>query len=242
MPDLIQPNCQIPATGGTMDGYIARPDSADARIAVLVFVELWGMTPHMKEVAERLVEAGYVAVVCDLFRGKPPPVPDDPLEKWAETFEAFDDVACTNDCRMAANWLKSGASGTEIDHVFAWGFCMGGRFAHNLGAICDAVSGVINFYGRINFPRMANKPFLPVELTGLIDKPYLGAFAETDGLIPPADVAALRAGLADNPDATVEVYPGTGHAFFNDHRDAYHSDAAERAWASVISFIAQHGR
>lgn len=241
MADLIDPNCTIPVNGGKMDGYLARPHNAESRCAVLLFVELWGMTPHMREVAERLAQAGHVALVCDLFRGTIPPVPEDPLEKWASTFEDFDDVSCTNDCRQAASWLKGADSGINVEHVFAWGFCMGGRFAHNLGALSDAVSGVINFYGRVNFPRMANKPFLPIELTGLIDKPYLGAFAETDDLIPPDDVARLRAGLSGNANAQIDVYPGTRHAFFNDHRDAYDAAAADVAWNRVLSFITDHG-
>ena len=240
MANLIDPNCTIPVTGGSMDGYIARPHNTDARCGVLLFVELWGMTPHMQEVAERLAQTGHVAVVCDLFHGSTAPAPEDPVEKWSSTFENFNDVSCTNDCRQAANWLKNAGSGSNVEHVFAWGFCMGGRFAHNLGAISDAVSGVINFYGRINFPRMANKPFLPIELTGLIDKPYLGAFAETDGLIPPGDVAGLRAGLSGNPNARIDVYPGTEHAFFNDHREAYNATAADVAWNRVLSFITEH--
>ena len=82
----IQANCEIPATNGMMAGYLAKPRTGDARAAFLLFVELWGMTAHMREVAERLAGEGYAAVVCDLFRGRTPPVPDDPQEKWAETF------------------------------------------------------------------------------------------------------------------------------------------------------------
>lgn len=240
MANLIEANSAIPLNDGSMDVYIARPQNTEARCGVLLFVELWGMTPHMQEVAERIAGQGHVAVVCDLFRGSRPPVPEDPLEKWSSTFEDFDDVSCTNACRQAANWLKNGGGGSKVEHVFAWGFCMGGRFAHNLAAISDSVSGVINFYGRINFPRMANKPFLPIELTGLIDKPYLGAFAETDGLIPPEDIAGLRAGLSGNPDARIDVYPGTEHAFFNDHREAYNAKAADLAWTRVLSFLTDH--
>lgn len=240
MANMIEPNCAIPVSDGAMDGYIAYPEKSNPRIGVLLFVELWGMTPHMQEVAQRLAAAGHVAVVCDLFRGAQPPVPEDPLETWADTFESFNDVSCTNDCRHAANWLKNGGSGSNLEHVFAWGFCMGGRFAHNLGAISDAVSGVINFYGRINFPRMENKPFLPIEITGLINKPYLGAFAETDDLIPPADIAVLRDALSENPAAQIDVYPETRHAFFNDHRDAYNAEAADKAWHKVLSFITQY--
>ncbi|MEO1160044.1 MAG: dienelactone hydrolase family protein [Pseudomonadota bacterium] len=135
MANLIEPNSTIPLSDGTMDAYVAKPQNTDARCGVLLFVELWGMTPHMQEVAERLAGEGHVAVVCDLFRGSRPPVPEDPLEKWSSTFEDFDDVACTNACRQAANWLKHAGSGSNVEHVFAWGFCMGGRFAHNLAAI-----------------------------------------------------------------------------------------------------------
>ncbi|MEM1046852.1 MAG: dienelactone hydrolase family protein [Pseudomonadota bacterium] len=236
---LLKPNAEIPATDGTMGAYVSRP-TGSVRAAVLMQVELWGMTLHMKEVADRLATKGYAAIVCDLFRGQEPPQPSDPVEKWAETFQAFDDVRATKDCRHALDWVLSGHAGFATDAVFAWGFCMGGRFAHNLGAFDTRLAGIINFYGRINFPRLATKPFLPIELTRMIDMPYLGVFAETDDLIPEADIDRLRADLSDNRHADIRIYPGTHHAFFNDHRDAYHADAAARAWTSTLAFLDAH--
>ena len=41
---------------------------------------------------------------------------------------------------------------------------------------------------RLRFARQAIKPFLPIELTHLIEVPYLGHFAESDSLIPAEDV------------------------------------------------------
>ncbi|MEO0959874.1 MAG: dienelactone hydrolase family protein [Pseudomonadota bacterium] len=232
----LAPNATIPATDGEMDAYVVWSDGPPAAI-VLMQVELWGMTPHMGEVAGRLAGEGYGAVVCDLFRGAEPPVPSDPLEKWGATFEAFDDVRATRDCRHALDWALAGAGGRGTAPVFAWGFCMGGRFAHNLAAFDRRLAGAINFYGRVNFPRMANKPFLPIEITRMIASPYLGVFAETDGLIPQADVEQLRADLASNPGTDILVYPRTEHAFFNDHREAYHAEAAADAWARVLAFL-----
>lgn len=197
---LIQANTMIPATGGDMPAYVVRPKGANTpRAAVLMQVELWGMTRHMKEVAMRLADNGYAVIVCDLFRGATRPVPTDPVEKWAETFDTFDDVRCTRDCRMALSWALSAQSELFVDTVFAWGFCMGGRFAHNLGAFETRLRGIINFYGRINFPRTPNKPFLPIDITPMIEMPYLGVFAETDGLIPTDDVERLQHDLAWNP-------------------------------------------
>lgn len=235
----LRPNAEIPATGGPMGAYVSLPES-QPRAAVLMQVELWGMTLHMKEVADRLSAAGYAAIVCDLFRGKQPPKPSDPIEKWGETFQAFDDVRATKDCRRALDWALAGKAGCTVDTVFAWGFCMGGRFAHNLGAFDARLAGIINFYGRINFPRLETKPFLPIEVTRMIDMPYLGVFAETDALIPEADVDRLRADLSGNAHADIRIYPGTHHAFFNDHRDAYHADAAARAWTATLSFLDTH--
>jgi carboxymethylenebutenolidase len=235
----LTPNATIPATGGEMDAYISAP-AGTPKASVLIQVELWGMTPHMGEVADRLAAEGYVAIVCDLFRGAPPPVPSDPLEKWAATFEGFDDVRATRDCRHALDWALSNPGGRALGPVFAWGFCMGGRFAHNLAAFDTRLAGAINFYGRINFPRMANKPFLPIEVTRMIASPYLGAFAETDGLIPIGDIERLRADLAGNPGTEISVFPGTEHAFFNDHREAYHPEAAAKAWRQVLTFIERH--
>ena len=235
----LTPNVSIPAVGGHMAGYLARP-SQPPRATVLMQVELWGVTQHMKEVADRLADAGYAALVIDLFRGANPPVPTDPVETWGATFAGFDDVRATRDCRHALAWLLLGAAGFDAGSVFAWGFCMGGRFAHNLGVCDPRLAGVINFYGRINFPRMENKPFLPIELTRLIECPYLGAFAAVDGLIPPEDVARLRDDLRANPNAQIDVYEGTEHAFFNDHREAYHPQAAQLAWDRVMAFMDRH--
>lgn len=236
MTALCTPNTTIPATGGEMNAYLARPDG-QPRGTVLIMVELWGLTDHMAEVSQRLAAEGYAALALDLFRGAVPPVPSDPAEKWASTFEAFDDIRANRDSRHAAHWLMSGDAGFDAGNIFAWGFCMGGRFAHNLGAFEPRIAGVINFYGRINFPRTANKPFLPVEITPMIACPYLGAFAGTDPLIPTTDLEDLRAGLADNPDHEIEEYAGADHAFFNDHRDTYHPEAAGRAWRKVKSFL-----
>lgn len=236
----LTPNLSLPATSGDMEAYLALPEGTP-RASVILQVELWGMTAHMQEVAERLAGAGYAALAIDLFRGAKPPVPIDPVETWGATFAAFDDVRATCDSRHALSWLKAGMGGFEAGACFAWGFCMGGRFAHNLAATDPRLAGAINFYGRVNFPRMETKPYLPIELTRLIECPYLGAFAEVDDLIPQADIARMRADLSGNANARLDIYSGTEHAFFNDHREAYHAEAAALAWERVIAFLERHG-
>jgi carboxymethylenebutenolidase len=73
--------------------------------------------------------------------------------------------------------------------------------------------------------------------------PYLGLFGEDDGLILCANIkkelesALRRAGKTFQ----TKIYPGAGHAFFNDERpDAYRPEAAKDAWMRAITFFRTH--
>jgi carboxymethylenebutenolidase len=37
----------------------------------------------------------------------------------------------------------------------------------------------------------------------------------------------------------MQIYPDTGHAFFNDGRPSYRQEAARDAWARTLAFFAQ---
>lgn len=59
---------QIPLEGGgAMGGYLARPDDGEARSAILVFMEIFGINAHIRDVAQRLAREGYVALAPDYF-------------------------------------------------------------------------------------------------------------------------------------------------------------------------------
>jgi hypothetical protein len=48
-------------------GYLARSDEAEARPAVIVLQEWWGLNEHIKEVARRFAGEGFVALAPDLY-------------------------------------------------------------------------------------------------------------------------------------------------------------------------------
>ena len=72
--------------------------------------------------------------------------------------------------------------------------------------------------------------------------PYLGLFGAEDAIIPLADVAELRSILERvRKPHEIHVYPGAGHAFFNDTRpDAYRPEAAADAWPRALDFLHHH--
>ena len=59
---------EIPlAGGGSMGGYLARPTGAGPFPGVVVFMEIFGINSHIRDVTERVAREGYVAIAPDYF-------------------------------------------------------------------------------------------------------------------------------------------------------------------------------
>src|SRR5258706_7691968 len=64
----------ISVDGKTMGGYLARPTDGTARPAVVVFMEIFGINSHIRDVTERVAREGYVALAPDFFHRTGPGV------------------------------------------------------------------------------------------------------------------------------------------------------------------------
>ncbi len=223
--------------GADIPVYIARPE-ASPQLTVLMLGAIWSVTPHIEDLCNRLATAGFGAIAPCLFRNTGIPARDAPAAVLAQTFLDFDDCRCIRDLRAAVRTAAAGYFGFAPGSIVPWGFCLGGRFAHYLGAVGE-VAGVVNFYGRLRFARQATKPFLPMEVTGLIELPYLGQFAGTDALIPLDDVDELRAALATrNVPHRIDVHADARHGFVDPERPTEHNPvAAARAWSTTLEFL-----
>ena len=214
------------------------------RLTVLMFGAIWSITPHIEDLCCRLASAGFGAIAPCLFRGEGIPSRAAAPEELAKTFLAFDDRRCIRDLRAVLHAARRGEfmpamRGFAAGGIVPLGFCLGGRFAHYIGALDGDCAGIVNFYGRLRFGRQETKPFLPAEVTGLVRNPYLGHFAETDPMIPLEDVEELRAALdaRDVPNRII-VYAGARHGFVDPERPTeHHPDAARRAWDATIEFL-----
>jgi carboxymethylenebutenolidase len=230
----------IPVEPGTsVFAYAALPDAAEGAPAIVVLGEIWGVNADIRAICDRLAAAGILAVAPDQYRGIAPPTEADPRETVLGFFDRFDDPQGIRDGRAVLDAVRGGALGVAPGPVHVWGFCMGGRFAHYLAAFESRLAGAINFYGRLSFDRHARlKPFVPLDVAGLVACPYLGLFGGIDPFIPAADVEALRAGLARiRVPHHVAIYEEAEHAFFNESRASYHPRAAADAWRRVEAFV-----
>lgn len=224
--------------GAGIPVYVARPSTAPA-ITVMIYGAIWSVTPHIEDLCNRLAGVGIAAIAPCLFRNAGIPSRSAPPEALAQTFLDFDDQRCIRDLRAVARAARDGAFGFVPGGLVPMGFCLGGRFAHYIAAIDSTLAGAVVFYGRLRFARQETKPFLPAEVTGLIEVPYLGHFAEFDPMIPLTDVDELRAALsARNIPATIHVYRGARHGFVDPERPSeHHPEAAALAWERTTEFL-----
>jgi len=218
--------------GQSVQGYLAEADGAAPGPAVVVIQEWWGLNDQIRGVAERFAQAGFTALVPDLYRGK----------STLEAEEAhhlmtglnFADAAA-QDVRGAVQYLKQARGGK----VGVTGYCMGGALTVlSLTMVPEADAGVV-WYGL---------PPLEYVDASKIKVPMLAHWATQDGAFAIASVDALE----DKLRAAGVRYQGhrylAHHAFANEtavgpRRIAitqYDPAWAQIAWDRSFAFFGKH--
>lgn len=207
---------------GASTAYVAAPDDAnEASKTVIVAQEYWGLNDHIKDIANRYADAGFIAVAPDLYRGKTAKTSDEAgrLMQNLETEDGLDII----DKAMQAAADKYGVTKFGIT-----GFCMGGTYALEAACKLEEIHAAAPFYGDV-----------PDEFTlkGL-KCPVIFISATKDKWINPEKVGELeRLAKVDNLPIESVKYEAD-HAFFNDTRpEVYNEEAAKDAWAKVIKFF-----
>jgi carboxymethylenebutenolidase len=208
--------------GSGASGYLA-PAASGVGPGVVVIQEWWGLVPHIREVCDRFAAEGFTALAPDLYHGATTTEPDVAQKHMME----LDYPRAMAEIADAIAFLR--AHDATSGKVGVVGFCMGGALTI-VTAVNTDVDAIVPFYG------------LPYQDPGYdkITCPVLGHWAEHDddwaSIVKAKPMfEALR---ARGVDATLYEYPGTGHAFFNDHRPEVHdADASKLAWERTIPWL-----
>lgn len=228
MSNIQSKRISFPANGGSTPGYLALPVGNGRFPGVVVIQEWWGLAPHIKEVADRFAQVGYVALAPDLYHGQLATEPDE-ARKLAMALERDRAVA---EILGAARYLQS-LEVVSPKRIGVVGFCMGGGLTASAAAESDGELGAaVMFYGR---------PLDPND-TAKLQVPLLGLFGELDQGIPVEGVRAFAEELeAYGKTHKIHIYPGAQHAFFNDGRPhMYHAEAAVDAWEKMLAWFEQY--
>ena len=214
--------------GQALKGYLAEPPQQSGASGIVVIQEWWGLNTQIRDVADRLALAGYVALVPDLYRGK----------STVEAEEAhhlmtglnFGDAA-SQDIRGAVQYLKMRAPKVGVT-----GFCMGGALTLlALTNIPEADAGVV-WYGC---------PPLEYIDAKALRVPLLGHWAIQDEFFKIDTIDALEQKLREaNADFGFHRYLAH-HAFANETAvgpgripgTQYDAVWAQQAWDRTMRFF-----
>jgi carboxymethylenebutenolidase len=227
--------------GVRINGYAAWPAAGAPHPGLLLIPDVRGLSEHYRDLARRFAAEGAFTFAIDLYsREGAPSLPDmDAVTRWIRQLpdpRVLADLAGAVEFLAARPDVKPGSIGVT-------GFCLGGQYALMAACTVPRLAACVSWYGMLRYAEIdERKPRSPLELAPNLFCPYLGLFGAEDGLIPPADVEELRGILtAAGKTFDIRVYPGAGHAFFNDTRpDAYRPDAAADGWRRAVEFLRTH--
>jgi carboxymethylenebutenolidase len=224
-------------------GFLALPERG-ACPGIALIHDVWGLSAHARDIAQRLAGEGFAALALDLYRRLDAVAIEDP-GAW---MRALSDPQVLGDVQAAVEFLAKQPI-TQGKGIGAIGFCMGGMYALMAAARCSGLRASVAFYGLLSHQHgilhsdagldPERKPDEPLALASELRCPLLAFYGDRDEFVPLADIELLRQRLARSAQpAEVIVYPGAGHAFMNDTRPAaFRPEIAASAWSRMLAFL-----
>ena len=220
--------------GQSVDAYLAEPAQPAGAPGLVVIQEWWGLNDQIRGVADRYAQAGYRALVPDLYRGRS-------TVEAAEAEHLMNGLdfgaAAGQDIRGAVQHLKA----TGSAKVGVTGYCMGGALTVLSSVFVPEADAAVIWYG---YPPLEYVDAAKIRI------PLQGHWATEDPFFAIAGVDALEGKLREAGVAfDFHRYAGL-HAFANEtqvdpHRlpaCRYDAAAAALAWDRTLAFLGRHLR
>jgi carboxymethylenebutenolidase len=204
--------------GHQLAAYRATPDN-EPRAGVIIVQEIFGVTDHIRRVADQYAEHGYLTIAPALFDRVEPGIVLDytEFEKARGTMQSLNLDDTIKDMAAAAAAVRSAGK------VAAVGYCWGGAIA-DLAACRIDIDAAVAYYGRMIVEWLDEKPACPV----------MYHFGDEDPLIPADMVKDIRAA---RPEGLFYTYPEAGHGFSCDERPDFRPESADLALTRTLEFL-----
>ncbi len=230
---------------------------AQATASVVIFHEVWGLGPHVREVCKRISKLGFTTIAPNLYwrekklvlekiRAAMEGVWDlslaerrdvdkvrEALTKKGLSQEIFEVATTLYDQHFRDRMLDDAVACVKFARqrtpkVATVGFSMGGGLSARVAARFSHLASCVIFYGEPPEAQQVEK----------IQAPILAIQAEHDDITNSKIPSFVNSVLASGKDLTLKVYPGTTHGFFN-HTDKqlYDKAAAVDAWELTKWFL-----
>lgn len=229
---------RVQTPDGLMPLFRVSPNG-QARGAVVVIQEAFGVTSHIQDIASRLAAEGWLAVAPALYYRQDSPVLDyNDLTQVMPIMQQLVADEITADLATVFSQLQ--AEGFSDARCGVLGFCMGGSIAFAAAAHLSLGACVSYYGGGITEGRFGFPPLL--ELAPKLRSPWLGHFGDLDKGIATDHVELLRDKCSQGEvDTMIYRYADADHGFNCNERPAvFNQSAATAAWERTLAWFGRH--
>jgi carboxymethylenebutenolidase len=204
--------------GHELDAYLAEP-KGKAKGGVALVQEIFGVTNHIKRVADQFAAKGYKVVAPAMFDRVERNVTLEysEIEKGRGYMQRLQWPNTLADVQAAVDEARSGGG------VAVVGYCWGGTVAHVAASELD-LDAAVSYYGGGVAKMLDKKSQCPI----------MYHFGDHDASIALPDIEKIKQA---NPNSLVHVYPGAGHGFNCDERASYSAKDAKVAFERSVEFL-----
>jgi carboxymethylenebutenolidase len=208
------------ADGHRLAAYLSEPASKP-RGGVVIVQEIFGVTRHIRAVADEYAAAGFLAVAPAMFdrMERNVDVPYTDVQKAVGYMQAVNTDQALLDVQAAVDRARAAGK------VGVVGYCWGGTIAY-LAAARLKIDAAVAYYGGGIHNHTAEKPRVPV----------LFHFGEKDAHIPRSAVEQIRAAY---PEGIYHLYPAD-HGFNCTDRASFEPASAKLALQRSVEFLHRH--
>jgi len=248
-PTVVETDVTIKTPDGMADAAFFHPKGG-SHPGVLIWTDVFGLRPAMREMGRRLAAQGYAVLVPNpYYRKAKAPVFEtasgfdfDDKAAWAKLQPLRESVtapgATERDAVAYVAFLDAQPQVDKSKKIGTQGYCMGGPLVmRTAAAVPDRIGAGASFHGGGLVTEKPNSPHL---LAPQIKARMLFGIASSDDQKQPNAKDALKKTFADakNP-ASVEVYPALHGWCVSDMplekgAPIYNKAEAERAWVALL--------
>lgn len=211
-------NIELTASDGhRLAAYLAEP-AGKPRGGIVVVQEIFGVTRHIRDVADQYAAAGYIAVAPALFDRveRDVDVPYTDVQRGFGYMQAMNLDTVMLDVQAAVQRVRSAGK------VGVVGYCWGGTITY-LAAARLKIDAAVAYYGGGTHQYLAELPRAPV----------MFHFGEKDTHIPLSAVEQIKAAY---PQGIFHLYPAE-HGFNCTDRASFEPSSAKLAFTRSVEFF-----
>jgi carboxymethylenebutenolidase len=248
--DTVDTEVEVKTADGACEAALIHPKGKGQWPGVILFVDVFGLRPTMRDMAKRLAANGYSVLVPNPYyrTTKAPGLPSTldftnpgDLAKIAAVRKPLTDEAVMSDTTAYVKFLDAQAMVNKKAKMGVFGYCMGGPMTMQAAAANPGRVGAgASFHGG---GLVTDKPDSPhLKVPQMKAQFYIAIAANDDQRQPDAKTKLAEAFKAANLPEQQEVYAGCQHGWCvkdmpngPDGKPLYNEAGAEKAWVELVA-------